>query len=182
MPRPTALDLTTDAHDWRRVPMAGANQGIDVVPLASHPDDFALLARFPVGFVRDEPGGYHAAETFLVLEGSMEFDGRVVTPGDLTHVPAECLRVRMATEEGCTALAFFSGPATFLAPDELGECRLEISTVRVPGAAPGTLHSTPEAEWTVDEEADGEAVDLRMTRWAFDGQGVTGPVLSRRRR
>lgn len=182
MARPTELDLTTDEHPWRRVPMDGANRGIDVVPLASHPEDFVLLARFPAGFERAVPGGYHAAETFLVLEGSLQIGDLSVSRGDLTHLPAHHLREPMRTSEGCTALAWFSGPATFRAPDALGECTLPVRTVHVHGASPGELLDTPEAVWGIVESAAGEAVDVALARWSFDGPGHPGRALVRSRR
>lgn len=182
MARPSTLDLTGADLPWRRVPMDGANGGIDVVPLASHPDDLVMLVRFPPGFVRDVPGGYHAAETFLVLEGELELEGRVLRRGDLTHVPAEYTRQDMRTPDGCTAVAWFSGPAAFVEPPELGECLLQVRTVNVIGTGPGALLATPEAEWSIDDETRGEGVDLAMTTWALAGPGCPGPVLVRSRR
>lgn len=182
MARPAALDLTRDDLTWRRVPMEGANSGIDIVPLASHPDDLVMLARFPRGFVRDVPGGYHAAETFLVLTGEMELEGRVLRPGDLTHVPAEYVRRGMRTDHGCTALAWFSGPATFLEPSELEECRTGMTTVTICGATAEPLLVTPEADWSITEEARTEGVDVAMTTWALEGPVCPGPVLVRSRR
>ncbi|QCX27917.1 hypothetical protein [Nocardioides jishulii] len=184
MARPTTLDLTRDDLPWRRVPMDGANGGIDVVPLASAPEEFVILARFPAGFTRDEPGGYHAAETFLVLDGVLRVHDRVVRRGDLTHVPAEFVRSGMSTEDGCTALAWFSGPATFLAPDELGACALPLTTVSVTDAPGGVLLSTPEAEWELRPDAggpctSGEGVDLAMTGWALDASQLAGRVIAR---
>lgn len=180
MARPTSLDLTATEHPWRPVPMHGANRGIEVVPLASHPTEFVILARFPAGFSRDEPGGYHAAETFLVLEGELDLDGRALGRGDLTHVPAETLRVSMGTSRGCTALAWFSGEATFLSPAELGETRREMISVPVIGAT-GTVLQTPEADWEITSGASAEGVSLDLTRWALDGSALANPCLTRRR-
>ncbi|MFC6152125.1 hypothetical protein [Nocardioides yefusunii] len=178
MARPTSLDLTdlSDAGQrWRRVPMDGANVGIDVVPLASHPDDFVILARFPAGFERPVAGGYNAAETFLVLDGELQLNGTTVRRGDLTHVPAEIVRNGMSTAGGCTALAWFSGPATFLTPDELGECTLAVSTERVDDTTPtGAVLATPEAHWTLAAGAQGECVDVGLTRWTVEAAPAVG--------
>lgn len=186
MARPTLVDLTTDDHPWRRVPMDGANTGIDVVPLASHPDDFVLLARFPAGFERAVPGGYHAAETFLVLDGSLQIGDLTVTRGDLTHLPAHLVRAPMRTAGGCTALAWFSGPATFLDPGELGECELDVRSVRIDAAGGEgeevVVLDTPEARWSTTGDVVGEAVDLALTRWSSDGAGAPAPALVRTRR
>lgn len=178
MARPTSLDLTdlSDAGQrWRRVPMDGANVGIDVVPLASHPADFVILARFPAGFERPVAGGYHAAETFLVLEGELQLNGMTVRRGDLTHVPAEIVRSGMFTTDGCTALAWFSGPATFLTPDALGECTLAVSTARVDDTTPsGAVLATPEADWTLASGTGGERVDVGLTTWSLDSAPTAG--------
>jgi hypothetical protein len=162
--------------------MPGANRPLDVVPLASHRDDFVILARFPAGFVRDVPGGYHAAETFLVLGGGLVLDGHAVGRGDLTHVPAGLVRSDMRTDEGCLALAWFSGPADYLPPDVLGAVEGDIRTVRVDGTE-GVVLRTPEAEWVVGETASGESVDLALTRWsALSVEGESAPGLVRLRR
>lgn len=181
MARPRELDLTSADQPWRRVPMDGANTGLDVVPLASHPDDFVILARFPAGFVRDVPGGYHAAESFLVIDGELVLEGRTARRGDLTYVPAEHLRAGMSTEDGCTVLAWFSGPPTFLAPGELLPSTGEVTTVTVEQTAAGPLLTTPEADWVVTR-GGGEGVDGALDRWAVDTADFTGLVLSRRRR
>lgn len=183
MARPLHLDLTATDLPWRTVPMVGAELGLDVVPLTSHPDDFVILARFPVGFSRPGAGGYHAAETFVVLDGELTVNGRQVVRGDLTHIPAEAVRTGMHTADGCLALAWFSGPATFLPVEELGECDREVTTVRVPTDASATtlLLDTPEAVWSIAPAGTGETVDLGLTLWQWDAEAA-GPALVRSRR
>jgi hypothetical protein len=88
----------------------------------------------------------------------------------------------MSTREGCTVLAWFSGPATFLRPAELGPCALEITTVPLSDAAIGPVLSTPEAEWTIAAGAEAEGVDLTLSRWSLDGSGLAAPALGRHRR
>lgn len=175
MARPTELDLTTE-HDVRRVPMTGANSGIDVVPLASHPDDFVLLARFPAGFERSQRGGYRAAETFVVLEGELDIEGHVVSRGDLTHIPAHHVRGPMRTAEGCTALAWFSGPATYLPAEDLDVTEDRIRTVALPPTATELLLETPEATWSVRAADEEECVDLDLTLWRASGSTDGGAL------
>lgn len=181
MARPATLDLAAARQPWRTVPMDGARLDLDVVPLASAVDDFVILARFPAGFVRDVPGGYHAAETFLVLDGELTLDGHAVSRGDLTHVPAELLRQDMRTETGCLALAWFSGPATFLPPAQLEVSTGGIRTVSVTDVRPGLLLETPEAVWSIEPATDGECVDTELRRWTLEGTSRPGPLLTRRR-
>lgn len=181
MARPATLDLTAAQQPWRTVPMDGARLELDVVPLASAADDFVILARFPAGFVRDVPGGYHAAETFLVLDGELTLDGHEVSRGDLTHVPAELLRKDMRTEGGCLALAWFSGQAKFLPPAELEVASGSIRTVSVTDVQTGVLLETPEAVWSIEPSTDGECVDTQLRRWSLEGTGCPGPLLTRRR-
>lgn len=181
MARPTTLELTATAQSWRTVPMDGANLPLDVVPLASDADEFVILARFPAGFVRDVPGGYHAAETFLVLDGELTLDGHVVVRGDLTHVPAERVRENMHTVGGCLALAWFSGPAAFVPPDQLGASEGDLRTVRVTDAPRGPLLDTPEAAWKIEVSTAGESIDPQLSRWSLDGTGRRGPLLTRTR-
>lgn len=181
MARPTTLDLEAADQPWRTVPMEGANVDLDVVPLASGADEFVILAKFPAGFVRDVPGGYHAAETFLVLDGELTLDGHELSRGDLTHVPAERLREDMRTVGGCLALAWFSGAATYLTPEELGASEGDIRTVRLPGAPDGVLLETPEAVWSIGPSSGGESIDVQLSRWTLEEPGRPGPLLTRTR-
>lgn len=181
MARPTSLELTAGEQSWRTVPMEGANLPLEVVPLASDADEFVILARFPAGFVREVAGGYHAAETFLVIDGELTLDGRVVRRSDLTHVPAARVREKMHTDGGCLALAWFSGAATFVPPDELGESDGDIRTVHVTDAPRGLLLDTPEATWSIAFATDGESVDPGLSRWSLAGTGRRGPLLTRTR-
>ncbi|GIJ29844.1 hypothetical protein Vqi01_50060 [Micromonospora qiuiae] len=189
MPRPRAIDLTADRIPWRRVPMLGAELGLDLVPLESDGDTFTLLARFPAGFVRDTPGGYLAAEEFFVLDGHLEFEGEVHGPGELTHVPARFLRTSMQAPQGCTVLAWFGGPAIFRTPEEISPTAAEpIISVDVRSGRRGEVLLTSEARWritTVDDWPEGaEAFDLAGRRWAraaadWPGEPPSGDIMVR---
>ncbi|WP_229052084.1 hypothetical protein [Aeromicrobium sp. Leaf350] len=151
MPRPTELDLTDlDAQPWREVPMPGSNGGIELVPLAAPEGHFSILGRFPAGFERLTPGGYHASEEVLVLDGELLLEGGTYRRGDLVVVPAEFLRTDMRSPQGCVVLAWFAGPAAFLPADELEACTDVITSTRVTGAT-GPLVASGVAAWSVGE-------------------------------
>ncbi len=173
MPRPSELDLTDlHAQAWRAVPMPGSNGGIELVPLAAPEGHFSILGRFPAGFERLTPGGYHASEEVLVLDGELLLEGGTYRRGDLVVVPAEYLRTDMRSPEGCVVLAWFAGAAEFLAADQLGACTDVITSVQVSGAS-GSLVGSGVAEWSVGESlvAGGstptiEVVAADLSHWA----------------
>lgn len=175
MPRPAELDLT-DLHDvsWREVPMPGSNGGIELVPLAAPEGHFTILGRFPAGFERSTPGGYHASEEVLLLDGELELEGRTYRRGDLVVVPAEFLRTDMRSPKGCLVLAWFAGPADFRPADELAACSDVITSVHVTGAS-GSLVSSGVAAWSVGDELVAgasvpvlEVVGAGLDRWVRD--------------
>lgn len=154
--------------------MDGANLGVDVVPLASVGDTFAILCRFPPGFERAVPGGYLVAEEFLVLSGELELEGVLYSPGCLTVIPACYLRQHMSAQGEVTVLAWFGGPAVFRAPAELGDSAIagDIISVQVTADSSRELLRTSEARWTL-REFTGEAepvvgsdlIDLGLQAW-----------------
>ncbi len=169
MPRPEALALDADLA-WRRVPMPGAELGLDLVPLAADGEAFTIVGRFPAGFARLAPGGYLAAEDFVVLDGHLEIEGVRYGPGTLTHVPARYLRSRMLAPQGCTVLAWFGGPAIFREPDELAPGSAEpIRSWDLGALADGEELRTADATWRRaggDWPAGAEGFDLAGTGWA----------------
>lgn len=186
MSRPNDLDLTAAEQPWRQVPMPGANQGVDLVPLASSGQTFALLVRFPAGFDRSTPGGYVCAEEFVVLDGFVEIEGRRYGRGDLTFIPAHYLRTSMLAPEGCTAIAWFGGPAVFRTVDELGgeAVTTGIESVALDALLGADFLVTSEARWSVDLDATGpddDGVDLALSRW-WHGAAAVDEALGLRRR
>ena len=178
MSRPTEISLA----DWvdqpfRQVPMPGSNGHIDMVPLASIPGHLSLLGRFPAGFVRDVPGGYHASEEFLVLDGELEFDGRVLRRGDLTVVPGHYVRRGMSSPKGCVLLAWFAGAPDFLAPEELAATTAAVEVRNVLGSEQPGL-SSDAAVWEISssERPSGwfEEIDRDLSGWRCNP--VTGPA------
>ncbi|WP_122816853.1 hypothetical protein [Nocardioides pantholopis] len=189
MPRPQSLDLRAADLSWRTVPMPGANLGLDLVPLASTGETFAILGRFPVGFVRDEPGGYLAAEDFVVLAGHLELEGERYGAGRLTSVPARHLRTRMAAPQGCTVLAWFGGPAVFRDPAEIAPHSDEpIRSWDLAALGEDEVVSTADASWrrcrTAHWRVGVDGFDLAGTGWSrspelWPGSGLPGDLVLR---
>ena len=172
MPRADELDLRALDKPWRRVPMEGADRGIDVVPLTSSLGALTMLARFPVGFARLTPGGYAVSEEFLVIEGELEFEGVRRGPGSLAFIPARFLRTSLVAPGGCTVLAWWGGPAEFVAADRLDRpVREGLTSVDVLSSQQGPLLHAEGASWVHQPPgapaptADADVVDLAMTRW-----------------
>jgi len=134
---PTDLDLTVP-QDWRPAPMPGANLPLDLVRLASPRDRFTIHGRFPGGFERLVPGGYVAAEEFLVLEGELELADVVYRRGDLTVIPAAYPRAGMRSSEGCRVLAWFGGLPEFLPADRLPPSEGAVVSVAIDAAGDAT--------------------------------------------
>jgi hypothetical protein len=163
---PTALDLSAPP-EWRAAPMPGANQPLQLVRLASPRDRFTIHGLFPRGFERVVPGGYAAAEEFLVLEGELELEGVVYRRGDLTVVPAAYPRTAMRSTGGCRVLAWFAGPPAFVPHEDLPPCEGAIQSVSVD--ATGDLPGSPVASWARGALPDGdgevEVVSAGLDRW-----------------
>lgn len=68
------------------------------------------LIRYPPG-TRGHVHRHTAGHTFVVLEGSLDADGRVIGPGSYAHFPAgEAMRHQAGGDEGCLFVAIFHGP------------------------------------------------------------------------
>jgi hypothetical protein len=174
MTRPAALDLTLPSYPWREVPMPGANRPFALTRLDSRPGTLAVHGRFPPGFDRPVPGGYVAAEEFVVLDGTLELGGRVYRRGDLTYVPPGYVRTGMRTDGGCTVLAWFGGRADFVpAADLTAPVGDGLVTVRL-----GSDLDLPSARWTrgarVPSGATGDAVTADLTAWRRLGGTAPG--------
>lgn len=153
--------------------MPGANLGIELVPVRSVGKAFTMLGRFPPGFDRPGPGGYLAAEEFLVLDGELELEDVVAGRGDLCAVPARWERTAMRSRGGCTVLAWFSGAADYRPAAELdGRAGEGLSRVRpLADPAGGCVLRTDEARWLVTGPADmprdrpADVVDAALGTW-----------------
>lgn len=68
------------------------------------------LVRYPTG-VRARVHRHTAAHTMVVLEGSLDVNGRVIGPGSYAHFPAGAPMRHQATEDGpCLFVLLFHGP------------------------------------------------------------------------
>ncbi len=177
--------MLAGTQSWIAAPMPGASHPLDLVRLASAPGRFTILARFPAGFARLEPGGYHATEEFLVLEGELEIDDKTYRRGDLTVVPSDYRRGSMRAPGGCRVLAWFDGRADFLPADELGSCREAVVSVNVDTA--DQLVRSPVAVWSHGAAADSstlEVVSADLGIWERGSELEPGPrdVVRRERR
>ena len=173
--------------------MPGADRPLDLVRLESDDATFAILGRFPAGFARPVVGGYAVAEEFLVLAGALELEGTTVRPGTLCFIPAYHPRAPMRSPDGCTVLAWFSGPPVFRRREELTATpSAAVAMVTVgPAAVGSSLLRTSEADWRIadpqvleDAGTPADVVDLARTRWARVGAGrraqlPAAPVLAR---
>ena len=162
MARPTELQLGAASQQWRSVPMTGANMGVEVVPLASFGDTFAILCKFPAGFQRTTAGGYVVAEEFILLSGELQLEEVVFQPGQLAFVPAHYLRTNMTSPDGALALAWFGGPAIFRAPEELSNAAIsgEIPSTMIHSMTVSDPFHTSEASWYIRQFSGNE--DLVM--------------------
>lgn len=180
MTRPVEVELAGANPRWRDVPMPGANAPFSLVRLDSAEGAFVVHGHFPAGFERPTPGGYEAAEEFLVLDGRLHLEDEVFERGDLVFVPARFRRTWMSAPEGCTVLAWFGGPAIFIPADELPGAHGDgLRAVRGATAAePGPLLQLSSATWTLSADGDpdpglpGDLVTADLTRWQRRGTGV----------
>jgi len=183
--RITTLTLTREDHQYTSVPMPGANASLSMLRLGSARGAFTLHGHFPAGFDRTVPGGYHVSEEFLLLEGELEFDGRMLRPGDLTYVPAHYLRTRMASKTGCAVLAWFGGPAVFVPAGEFDDAvHAGVESVSVLNPTVSGLLETPESKWVAHPggtdaafwPVTGDVLSAGLTEWArFPDAGVASP-------
>ncbi len=172
--------------------MPGANYPLDLVRLQSVGDTLAILGRFRPGFERPVAGGYAVAEEFVVLEGTLELEGGIVDQGTLCFIPAHHVRAPMRSPQGCTVLAWFSGPPQFHNAKDLAEPEIASVAMAQVREAPieAVLLCTTEAVWRVDHPRrlvssglQADVVDLALTYWAHldsDQPDLPpGPVLAR---
>lgn len=68
------------------------------------------LVRYPPG-LKARRHRHTAAQTFVVLEGSMEVNGEVIGPGAFAHLPGgEPMHHAPAGDDGCLFVTIFDGP------------------------------------------------------------------------
>lgn len=154
--------------------------------------------RFPKGWERSSPGSYLSAEEFIVLEGSLEMNGRGFQANDWVYVPDRVTRRNTASPDGALTLASFLGPSRWTAvkdaetqeQEEILTRKLEPSgesTITPLGGRgwllfPGQLSSS----WLI-ESLDGgisavnaEVFEIESKVWAWVPKGSTVPVFNSR--
>lgn len=68
------------------------------------------LIRYPAG-VRGRVHRHSVAHTFVVLEGRLDANGRVIGPGSYAHFPAgEPMQHQATSDAPCLFVAIFHGP------------------------------------------------------------------------
>lgn len=68
------------------------------------------LVRYPAG-VRGRPHRHSAAHTIVVLDDSLDANGRVIGPGSYAHFPAgEVMRHQATATGSCLFVLMFHGP------------------------------------------------------------------------
>ncbi|WP_296601403.1 hypothetical protein [Nocardioides sp.] len=145
-----------------------------------------ILGRFPAGFERSVPGGYLAAEEFVVLDGELELEGELFGRGTLSVVPAGYPRTHMRSPQGALVLAWFGGLPEFLPHDALPPCAEQIRTVRVDGGE--ALPVSPVSVWrrgaVPPGEGEVEVVSADLSRWTRGAEPApeSGDLARRERR
>jgi len=68
------------------------------------------LIRYPCG-LKAQPHRHSAAHTIIVLEGAMQIDGRLLSPGSYAHHPADAVMHHApAPGQDCLFVIMFHGP------------------------------------------------------------------------
>jgi len=73
--------------------------------------DASTMIRWPAGWARTESEHLDCDEEFLVLEGSLEINGKLYRKHDYAHLPSGYLRTNQLCARGAVTISFFSsGP------------------------------------------------------------------------
>ena len=102
-----------DALQMRESKMAVYDKEIGVRLLYEDPTSGAehYLIRYPAG-LKAQPHRHTAAHTFVLLEGRLVVNDRVVGPGSYCHFPAgEPMFHAPAGDKGCLFINIFHGPS-----------------------------------------------------------------------
>ena len=70
--------------------------------------DASTMIRWPAGWERPEPEHLDCDEEFLVLEGSLEINGKLYRKHDYAHLPRGYLRTSQRSANGAVTISFFS--------------------------------------------------------------------------
>lgn len=82
--------------------------------------DASTMIRWPAGWVRSEPEHLDCDEEFLVLEGSIEINGKLYRKHDYAHLPRGYLRHSQSSKSGAVTISFFSSEPHAIISDTIG--------------------------------------------------------------
>ncbi|GGT16926.1 hypothetical protein ACFFV7_41340 [Nonomuraea spiralis] len=104
---------------WRPFTIPRSSPPVVLAPLHGDPagGSFLVLVRFPAGWGRPVAGHYSCDEEFVVLEGELTVSGILFGAGDRGWFPAGRERTDSRSDGGALALAWFSGPAHWVAAE-----------------------------------------------------------------
>lgn len=151
-------------------------------------DDRGLVAfvRFTPGWSRARPVSCSADEEFVVLSGSLEFNGITIAPGSLLRVPAGATRRSISSEHGCVAIAWFHGVPHWRS-ETLSTSKPNLAPVPLGALPDGSTTYTGETKWTVHHSLSGETasapcelIDLQTPAWTDLATGIPEPVSKHR--
>lgn len=102
---------------WRPFTIPQSSPPVSLAPLSADAEtgSFLVLVRFPAGWTRPAAGHYTCDEEFVIQEGELTVSGTVFRAGDRGWFPAGQERTDSGTVGGALALAWFSGPADWVA-------------------------------------------------------------------
>lgn len=136
MTRPWIEFVQSQNLPWESGDLGGTRPGVQFKRLSVDQDNGAcsLLVRYPAGW-QNTGGALASDDEFLVLEGSLEINGREYAQLAYSHLPAGFDAGAWASRHGAVLLEFFSGrPATGIPDSAVDERRLvlHMDTFQVP--------------------------------------------------
>lgn len=160
-----------DGPGWTTTTLPGSSAPVRLLRL--HHDratkaNVSLVA-FPPAWSRAAAGAYTAGEEFLVLRGGLAVSGQRYDAGVRAWLPAGAFRFDSAAPSGALAVAWFSGPPTWVPHRGPGPAR----TAALPPVTPPTKPPTePEP---VDARRDRELLWPESWQWAWVPAGHPAP-------
>ena len=100
----------------------GARPDVDmrILSIDNEGGDASTMLRWPAGWSREEPEHLDCDEEFLVLEGSLEINGKLYRKHDYAHLPGGFLRTSQRCQSGAVTLSFFSTEPHAIASESAG--------------------------------------------------------------
>jgi hypothetical protein len=177
--------------DWGEAEIPQSSASVRVARLRKGPAGaLSLAVRFPPGWERAAAGHYEVEETFVVLEGAIELNGRSHGAGELVIVPALVARTYTATPAGAVCLARFAGTPRWTDGDDGPGASgyptriVAFDTSSANGKRLLHRHEDGSTSWLAAAAAAApapSATELVLPRsfgWAFVERGATVPALA----